>query len=971
MLFCWGFEDYEEDAMLNIKNKSNLFLAAFVFAALASFSDFAKADVEIDCSGKEGYQLTICEQQKALAEKNAKSNEKAEEKAENKIAEQKTKSVETIKEQQEKYKEANKTYAEANKKAAAAESQVDSLSAELKNQQKAKAAAQKEMNDAIARGDTAAAKAARDKMAAADKAAGEASGKLDTAKKDLKDAQKASAKAEKASEKAASKAYKAAEKAKQKEYEETVKAAQKAEKNANKDVKKAQKEYNKLQKKCEKDPSKCDVDALQAAQAKLDAAKSNAASATKNRENADGTTAIKEMAAKTEKAEEEARQKALYDSLEEDEPYEPEIKCTGEGENQKCVEVICDESGNCSEAPVGTYANSLTSGSDGSDVTGEKLDAMGNPVSQQRCGDKETTENIFKYIACKAMTTLADVRVIVYTLAGFGLIAFAFAAIFNKISWKHLANLCIALFILSMMTPFISYFTQDNGAQITYGNYLPAGFTNISGSDVDAAANCDTSKGDVCPDVTVDTSAKDSKWSWKDLKNTVKSGINAAKTAYDTYKTVKNTVETTVDQAKKIGTAIKNSEGGLTGVLDTLGEVATASNTIFNTVQTGAGAVVANTSSIANDVQNAGKSGAELAFDKENQNRINELEKKLAAGNLSPEQQEWAKAELEQRKAAVDSNKVTDFANNQGQKALDKINSVAKTGSTVTNIATKASNAAQQGATIGGGIGTATGDTLGAIFGIATAAGEGIGAVEDNKQAKIDAANAEAKKKADAEAAAKRQEEIRQNNASYSQGKQWDNTYNAGMEQKRPVVQKPVVETGNKGDGDNKPQSSTEKTASGVPNLRDDNAPNGTVTTWTSSHYDPVQEAIDNANGRNGAGVQNTPTGASGNSVTRTTTTTETIGGARPNSENVGSLPSTVIQTEDTVTLHNAVENKDGTITQVDDNGTYGTYDEKGNLLSTFNYVTGKSWESDSKNNPAQNSGGWGTKPSWNNGLNL
>ena len=792
MLFCWGFEDYEEDAMLNIKNKSNLFLAAFVFAALASFSDFAKADVEIDCSGKEGYQLTICEQQKALAEKNAKSNERAEEKAENKIAKQKTKSVETIKEQQEKYKEANKTYAEANKKAAAAESQVDSLTTELGKQQKAKAEAQKKMNEALARGDTEAAKKARDDMAAADKAANTASEKLDTAKKDLKDAQKASAKAEKASEKASEKAYKAAKKAEEKEYKETVKAAEKAEKNANKDLKKAQKEYDKLQKKCEKNPDECDIDALQAAQTNLDAAKANADAATKNREDVDGTTAAKEAAAK---AEEEARQQALYDSMEEEEPYEPEIKCTGEGENQTCVEVICDESGNCSEAPVGTYANSLTSGSDGSDGAGEELDAMGNPVSQQRCA--KAKDDIFKYIACKAMTTLADVRVIVYTLAGFGLIAFAFAAIFNKISWKHLANLCIALFILSMMTPFISYFTQDNGAQISYGNYLPAGFTNISGSDVDAAANCDTSKGDVCPDVTVDTSAKDSKWSWKDLKNTVKSGINAAKTAYDTYKTVKNTVETTVDQAKKIGTAIKNSEGGLTGVLDTLGEVATASNTIFNTVQTGAGAVVANTSSIANDVQNAGKSGAELAFDKENQNRINELEKKLAAGNLSPEQQEWAKAELEQRKAAVDSNKVTDFANNQGQKALDKINSVAKTGSTVTNIATKASNAAQQGATIGGGIGTATGDTLGAIFGIATAAGEGIGAVEDNKQAKIDAANAEAKKQADAEAAAKRQEEIRQNNASYSQGKQWDNSYNAGMSQKQPTVQKPAASSGN------------------------------------------------------------------------------------------------------------------------------------------------------------------------------
>ena len=726
-------------------------------------------------------------------------------------------------------------------------------------------------------------------MVAADKAANTASEKLDTAKKDLKDAQKASAKAEKASEKASEKAYKAAKKAEEKEYKETVKAAEKAEKNANKDLKKAQKEYDKLQKKCEKNPDECDIDALQAAQTNLDAAKANADAATKNREDVDGTTAAKEAAAK---AEEEARQQALYDSMEEEEPYEPEIKCTGEGENQTCVEVICDENGNCSEAPVGTYANSLTSGSDGSDVTGEKLDAMGNPVSQQRCGDKETTENIFKYIACKAMTTLADIRVIVYTLAGFGLIAFAFAAIFNKISWKHLANLCIALFILSMMTPFISYFTQDNGAQITYGNYLPAGFTNISGSDVDAAANCDTSKGDVCPDVTVDTSAKDSKWSWKDLKNTVKSGINAAKTAYDTYKTVKNTVETTVDQAKKIGTAIKNSEGGLTGVLDTLGEVATASNTIFNTVQTGAGAVVANTSSIANDVQNAGKSGAELAFDKENQNRINELEKKLAAGNLSPEQQEWAKAELEQRKAAVDSNKVTDFANNQGQKALDKINSVAKTGSTVTNIATKASNAAQQGATIGGGIGTATGDTLGAIFGIATAAGEGIGAVEDNKQAKIDAANAEAKKQADAEAAAKRQEEIRQNNASYSQGKQWDNSYNAGMSQKQPTVQKPAASSGN-----NK-----------------NNTASGSNTSGSSSGS--------SGNNNNSAG---------NNSVTKTVTVT--TGGRGGQIENVGPyLPE--VTTTTSVTLENAVENWDGTITQTDPEGRKATYSSEGELIN-------------------------------------
>ena len=559
--------------MLNIKNKSNLFLAAFVFAALASFSDFAKADVEIDCSGKEGYQLTICEQQKALAEKNAKSNEKAEDKADKKAAkaaEQATEATNAQKAADEKRKAEYSKYNEASKTAEAAESKMKAAEAAKKD-------AEKKMNDAIARGDTEAAKAARDEMTKQHKAAAMAYSELNSANEAKDEAYKAASKAQKEADKEKKKADKAAQKAEK----EKIKAAEKAEKNANKDLKKAKKEYDKLQEKCTKDPDKCDVDALQAAQTNLMAAKRNADAATKNREDVDGTTAANEKAAaeaeaaaaEAAAAEEAARQQEIYDYMDEEAPNEAEIQaynckdsstgesCTLTADNAstcKCEykEVYTDANGNTKEGKVGTF---------------DELDANGNPVAMQRC--YEAKDDIFKYIACKAMTTLADVRVIVYTLAGFGLIAFAFAAIFNKISWKHLANLCIALFILSMMTPFISYFTQDNGAQITYGNYLPAGFTNISGSDVDAAANCDTSKGDVCPDVTVDTSAKDSKWSWKDLKNTVKSGINAAKTAYDTYKTVKNTVETTIDQAKKIGTAISHMDGGLTGVLDTLGEV--------------------------------------------------------------------------------------------------------------------------------------------------------------------------------------------------------------------------------------------------------------------------------------------------------------------------------------------------------------------------------------------------------------
>lgn len=718
--------------MLNIKNKFNLFLAAFVFAASVSFSGFAaRAQVLIDCSGKEGYALQICEEQKALAERNHKTDQKAAE------------AREAAKEAAAKAQEAK---AAANKKNDLASVEAEVMKSEYEEQLAAKNNAQKEMMDAIAQGDTKTAQEARARMLEADLAAKASEASLNMAEK----AQVSAQKDQETSQKEADKAQ-----------QKSIKAAEKAENKAQKDLTKANKELSKLQSKCEQDPSSCDVDKLQAAQAKVEAAKNNAALATQRREDTDGTTAARE-------------QEALR---------QQELNKVANDFYDQISSVDQDEE--VADVNVNNGSVSFESG----------IDSKGNPVSQQRCSDAK--DNIFQYIACKAMTTLADVRVIVYTLAGFGLIAFAFAAIFNKISWKHLANLCIALFILSMMTPFISYFTQDNGAQITYGDYLPAGFTNINGSDMDAAANCDVSKGDVCPDVTVDTSAKDSQWTWKDLKNTVKSGISAARTTYDSVKTVKNTVKTTVNQAKKIGTAIKNTEGGLTGVLDTLGEVATASNTIFNTVKTGAGAVVANTSSIANDVQNAGKSGAELAFDKENQNRINELEKKLAAGNLSSEQQKWAKDELEKRKAAVDSNKVADIANNQGKKALDKINSVAKVGSTVTNIATKASNAAQEGATIGGGIGTATGDTLGAIFGVATAAGEGIGAVADNKQAKVNAANAEAKKQADAEAAAKRQEEIRRNNASYSQGKQWDNSYNANMNQRQQTTQSSAVSSGN------------------------------------------------------------------------------------------------------------------------------------------------------------------------------
>jgi len=81
--------------------------------------------------------------------------------------------------------------------------------------------------------------------------------------------------------------------------------------------------------------------------------------------------------------------------------------------------------------------------------------------------------NIFRTMACKITTTLFDIRKIVYIVGGFGLIAFTFAAIFNKISFKHLANIGLSLFLLSAMTPFIEYFTMKDGHRLTFGHRLP------------------------------------------------------------------------------------------------------------------------------------------------------------------------------------------------------------------------------------------------------------------------------------------------------------------------------------------------------------------------------------------------------------------------------------------------------------------------------------------------------------------
>ena len=96
--------------------------------------------------------------------------------------------------------------------------------------------------------------------------------------------------------------------------------------------------------------------------------------------------------------------------------------------------------------------------------------------------------DIFTILQRKIYNTLVDLRSIVYMIAGFGLAAFAVAAIFNKISYKHLGYIMVSLCLLSLMFPFLEYFSGETlesaqQKQLTFKNFLAASdYSRIRGT---------------------------------------------------------------------------------------------------------------------------------------------------------------------------------------------------------------------------------------------------------------------------------------------------------------------------------------------------------------------------------------------------------------------------------------------------------------------------------------------------------
>ena len=119
-------------------------------------------------------------------------------------------------------------------------------------------------------------------------------------------------------------------------------------------------------------------------------------------------------------------------------------------------------------------SSSAYGGWGGTGVTGNS-----GSSSSSASGSSSDDGKIFDILQRKIYNTLVDLRKIVYMISGFGLVAFAVAAIFNKISYKHLGYIMISLCLLALMFPFLEYFSgykleSEEQKQLTFRNFLAA-----------------------------------------------------------------------------------------------------------------------------------------------------------------------------------------------------------------------------------------------------------------------------------------------------------------------------------------------------------------------------------------------------------------------------------------------------------------------------------------------------------------
>ncbi len=303
----------------------------------------------------------------------------------------------------------------------------------------------------------------------------------------------------------------------------------------------------------------------------------------------------------------------------------------------------------------------------------ENQDYLGFSVNNNDEMYNKGKKDVFKVITRRAAFILYHLKPVIYMLAGFGLIGFAFAAIFNKISWKWFGNLAIGLFLVANTGRLVEYMVFPSKGGADYMELEGVGVLNSFGDNItlsqalgDAqyawvdntyyvpnyspSIENNAPNTDGLPTTPSEEENKKNTRGFCEAENEggglfgggaftscVKDIISAGKKAADTVKqaqstvdAVKNTVNQVVNAAENIGDAavgmVQNlKEGDLAGAFDEIAVMGENANNIF--ASTGSMINYANdtTLNVSNNIQDMGLSRDEVA----------ELELRRAAGEAT------------------------------------------------------------------------------------------------------------------------------------------------------------------------------------------------------------------------------------------------------------------------------------------------------------------------------------------------
>lgn len=333
-----------------------------------------------------------------------------------------------------------------------------------------------------------------------------------------------------------------------------------------------------------------------------------------------------------------------------------------------------------------------------------------------------SSSDVLETVTRRAALAVVSLKPIVYIFAGFGLIAFAWMAIFNKLSWKWFANIAMGLFLVANMGRLIEYLVTDDG---TGGYYIGVWSDGAKGGADTRLANSfkdtyyvygDTvynakgirdfqegalAVGGKTTEIFTASAAGFCKGTsgsgWANFTSCLKDVVSTAKKAANTVKTVKAAAEDVVERVEAVKDTVKNiSQAAKAMKGASLSEIIANAGTILNNVNaavsttTGAvGSLTNAASAVSNNIQDMGKSVAqqqELADRRARGEATNAFDAKLKgqewdAVNKGVENVDgkWAGQETfisKTTEKAADINSKTSEVNNKVQEGLAQVGAV-------------------------------------------------------------------------------------------------------------------------------------------------------------------------------------------------------------------------------------------------------------------------------------------------------